>query len=247
MSSLVQVFEHLRAAGRPTYIKTVHAALALSMVVSAVAVGTRPSQSDSAADGDAVAATLTTFPATIPASIPASGSGSMNFFELRAQERVQEAAAAKARAKAEARAAKIAKQRRAEQLRASRASRVVYPTRGHITARFGDRGRRWDNGWHTGVDFRVPVGTPVASIQQGQVVYANWAGAYGRKIVIRHINGVTSVYAHLSTINVRVGQTVQAGERIGRSGRSGNTTGPHLHLEVHKFDQPVNPLKYLHR
>jgi murein DD-endopeptidase MepM/ murein hydrolase activator NlpD len=123
----------------------------------------------------------------------------------------------------------------------------VYPTRGHITARFGDRGRRWDNGWHTGVDFRVPVGTPVASIQQGQVVFANWSGPYGRKIVIRHINGVTSVYAHLSTITVRVGQTVQAGERIGRSGRSGNTTGPHLHLEVHKFDQPVNPLKYLQR
>jgi murein DD-endopeptidase MepM/ murein hydrolase activator NlpD len=243
MSSLVQALRRLRAAGRSTPIKTVHAALALSMAVSAVAVGIRPTQDVRTVDVDGLAVA-----GTVPASGSAgAASGTMNFFELRAQERVQEAAAAKAKAKAEARAAKIAKERRAAQIRASRASRVVYPTRGHITARFGDRGRRWDNGWHTGVDFRVPVGTPVASIQQGQVVFANWSGPYGRKIVIRHINGVTSVYAHLSTITVRVGQTVQAGERIGRSGRSGNTTGPHLHLEVHKFDQPVNPLKYLQR
>jgi murein DD-endopeptidase MepM/ murein hydrolase activator NlpD len=240
MSSIVQALRSLRAVRRSTSIKTVHTALALSMAISAVAVGTRPSSDVRAIDdGLAVAAT-----------IPTSGTaptGTTNFFELRAQERIQEAAAAKAKAKAEARAAKIAKQRRAAQIRASRAARVVYPTRGRITARFGDRGRRWDNGWHTGVDFRVPVGTPVASIQQGHVVFANWSGPYGRKIVIRHINGVTSVYAHLSTINVRVGQKVESGERIGRSGRSGNTTGPHLHLEVHKYDQPVNPLKYLQR
>jgi murein DD-endopeptidase MepM/ murein hydrolase activator NlpD len=245
MSSFEQALRRLRTAGRSTSIKTFHAAVAMSMVISAVAVGIRPTQ-----QGEVRAFEVDALPGGVSSQVSSSvvnSPGSVNFFELRAQERVLEAAAAKAKAKAEARAAKIAKERRAAQIRASRASRVVYPARGQISARFGDRGRRWDNGWHTGVDFRVPVGTPVASIQQGQVVFANWSGPYGRKIIIKHINGVTSVYAHLSTINVRVGQTVQAGERIGRSGRSGNTTGPHLHLEVHKFDQPVNPLKYLQR
>jgi murein DD-endopeptidase MepM/ murein hydrolase activator NlpD len=242
MSSVLEALRGLSAAGRSTSIKTVHAVLALSMAVSAVAVGARPAQRDDATptqDGTVAAA-------TVPGSTVTTAS-TANFFERRAQERVQEAAAAKAKAKADAKAAKLAKAKRQAELRASRASRVVYPTRGRITARFGDRGRRWDNGWHTGVDFRVPVGTPVASIQQGEVVFANWSGPYGRKIIVRHINGVTSVYAHLSTINVRVGQKVRAGERIGRAGRSGNTTGPHLHLEVHKGGQPVNPLKYLQR
>lgn len=134
-----------------------------------------------------------------------------------------------------------------KQEQASRLNRVVYPTGGRITATFGEHGRRWFRGVHTGIDFRVNVGTPVRAIKRGTVIYAAWHGSYGRKIMIRHPDGVVSLYAHLSRINVKVGDTVKAGQRIGRSGRSGNVTGPHLHLEIHRNGEPINPMSYLRK
>ncbi|MFE7773745.1 transglycosylase family protein [Streptomyces sp. NPDC057445] len=109
-------------------------------------------------------------------------------------------------------------------------------------------GAAWSSGYHTGVDFPVPTGTSVKAVAPGRVVSAGWAGAYGYEIVIRHSDGRYSQYAHLSALNVRAGQQVNGGQRIARSGSTGNSSGPHLHFEVRTgpgYGSDVDPLAYL--
>ncbi|MBT2457607.1 transglycosylase family protein [Streptomyces sp. ISL-86] len=109
-------------------------------------------------------------------------------------------------------------------------------------------GSSWSSGYHTGVDFPVPTGTSIKSVGSGQVVSAGWAGAYGYQVVIRHTDGRYSQYAHLSALGVKAGQQVSGGQRIGRSGSTGNTTGPHLHFEMRTgpgYGTDIDPLKYL--
>ncbi|GES31092.1 M23 family metallopeptidase [Streptomyces angustmyceticus] len=101
---------------------------------------------------------------------------------------------------------------------------------------FGIAGSHWSHK-HSGQDFVVPTGTPVKAVHKGTVVKAGpWGGgdgpAYGNAIVIQHDNGTYTQYAHLSQIQVQVGQQVGAGQQIGLSGSTGNSTGPHLHFEV---------------
>ncbi|MEV6312207.1 transglycosylase family protein [Streptomyces sp. NPDC051840] len=106
----------------------------------------------------------------------------------------------------------------------------------------------WASGYHTGVDFPVPTGTSVKAVNSGTVVSAGWAGAYGYEIVIRHGDGRYSQYAHLSSLHVRAGQQVTGGQRIARSGSTGNSTGPHLHFEIRTgpgYGSDVDPLAYL--
>ncbi|MFD9502933.1 peptidoglycan DD-metalloendopeptidase family protein [Streptomyces sp. NPDC060035] len=106
----------------------------------------------------------------------------------------------------------------------------------------------WSSGYHTGVDFPVPTGTSVKAVASGKVVSAGWAGAYGYEIVIRHSDGRYSQYAHLSSLHVREGQQVGSGQRIARSGSTGNSTGPHLHFEIRTgpgYGSDVDPLAYL--
>ncbi|MFD5692068.1 transglycosylase family protein [Streptomyces rubiginosohelvolus] len=106
----------------------------------------------------------------------------------------------------------------------------------------------WSSGYHTGVDFPVPTGTSVKSVAPGRVVSAGWAGAYGYEVVIRHSDGKYSQYAHLSAVHVRAGQSVSGGQRIARSGSTGNSTGPHLHFEIRTgpgYGSDVDPLAYL--
>ncbi|MCX5144600.1 MULTISPECIES: transglycosylase family protein [unclassified Streptomyces] len=106
----------------------------------------------------------------------------------------------------------------------------------------------WSSGYHTGVDFPVPTGTSVKAVAPGTVVSAGWAGAYGYQIVIRHGDGKYSQYAHLSSLLVRSGQHVGGGQRIARSGSTGNVTGPHLHFEVRTgpgYGSDIDPLAYL--
>ncbi|MEU2155247.1 transglycosylase family protein [Streptomyces sp. NPDC019396] len=106
----------------------------------------------------------------------------------------------------------------------------------------------WASGYHTGVDFPVPTGTSVKAVAPGRVVSAGWAGAYGYEIVIRHSDGKYSQYAHLSALSVRTGQQVGGGQRIARSGSTGNSTGPHLHFEVRTgpgYGSDIDPLAYL--
>ncbi|MCH0539720.1 transglycosylase family protein [Streptomyces sp. MUM 203J] len=115
---------------------------------------------------------------------------------------------------------------------------------------YGTRGSGWSAGYHTGVDFPVPTGTTVRSVAAGRVVSSGWAGAYGYQVVIRHGDGRYSQYAHLSALSVREGQSVTAGQRIARSGSTGNSTGPHLHFEIRTgpgYGSDVDPLAYLRR
>ncbi|MDG9704683.1 transglycosylase family protein [Streptomyces sp. DH37] len=116
------------------------------------------------------------------------------------------------------------------------------------TTAYRQSGSGWSSGYHTGVDFPVSTGTSVQSVSRGQVVSAGWGGSYGYQVVIRHSDGRYSQYAHLSAISVRSGQQVNAGQRIGRSGSTGNSTGPHLHFEIRTgpgYGSDIDPLAYL--
>ncbi|MGW3508867.1 transglycosylase family protein [Streptomyces sp. NPDC000994] len=125
---------------------------------------------------------------------------------------------------------------------------LVAPVGGSVGTPYHATGAHWSKGYHTGVDFEVPTGTSVKAAAAGRVVSAGWGGAYGYQVVIRHADGHYTQYGHLSAISVRAGQSVAAGRGIGRSGATGNVTGPHLHFEVRTgpgFGTDVDPLAYL--
>ncbi|MET7620095.1 transglycosylase family protein [Streptomyces sp. NPDC005408] len=122
------------------------------------------------------------------------------------------------------------------------------PVEASIGTPYGKPGSSWASGYHTGVDFPVPTGTSVKAVASGRVVSAGWGGAYGYQVVVRHADGKYSQYAHLSALNVRSGQQVSSGQRIARSGSTGNTSGPHLHFEVRTgpgYGSDIDPLAYL--
>jgi len=124
-----------------------------------------------------------------------------------------------------------------------------WPVRGEVTSGFGareaiDRGGRE---FHPGVDIRAPVGTPVLAAGSGEVALVATLSGYGRTVVIDHGAGVSTLYAHLSAVHVPEGASVRRGEVIGTVGRSGRTTGPHLHYEVRVGTEPMDPTCYLGR
>ncbi|MDH6223243.1 transglycosylase family protein [Streptomyces sp. MJP52] len=124
----------------------------------------------------------------------------------------------------------------------------VAPVSAALGTAYRASGSSWSKGYHTGVDFPVPTGTAVRSIGAGQIVTAGWGGSFGYQVVVRHPDGRYSQYAHLSAISVRSGQSVEAGQRIGRSGSTGNSSGPHLHFEVRTgpgFGSDIDPVAYL--
>lgn len=96
---------------------------------------------------------------------------------------------------------------------------------------------------HTGIDYRANLGTAVRAADDGvvSIISTGWSGGYGNEIVVNHGGGVSSRYAHLSTVNVEVGQRVSQGEVIAASGNTGRSTGPHLHFEKIINGRPVNP------
>ncbi|MFJ3308708.1 M23 family metallopeptidase [Streptomyces sp. NPDC086549] len=122
-----------------------------------------------------------------------------------------------------------------------------------LSAGFDQAGSHWV-AKHSGQDFAVPTGTEVVAAHGGTVVKAggNGAGdgpAYGNAIVVKHGNGTYSQYAHLSRIDVRVGQVVATGQHIALSGSTGNSTGPHLHFEIRttpNYGSAVDPVSFLH-
>ena len=113
-----------------------------------------------------------------------------------------------------------------------------------LTARFGQHGRLWSKGWHTGLDFQVRGGTTVVAAQDGTIIKAGWAGAYGYRIEIAHAGGYVTAYNHLSKIEQSSG-VVRAGDVIAKSGNTGHTTGPHLHFEVTLNGNLINPSSWL--
>lgn len=131
---------------------------------------------------------------------------------------------------------------------ADKASTLVAPVNASTGTPYHAAGSSWSKGYHTGVDFPVATGTSVKSVAAGSVVSAGWGGSFGYQVVVRHADGRYTQYAHLSAISVKAGQSVTGGQRIGRSGSTGNSTGPHLHFEVRTgpgFGTDVDPVAYL--
>ncbi len=116
-----------------------------------------------------------------------------------------------------------------------------WPVQGVVYSRYGVRqGQR-----HDGIDIAAPEGTAVGAAAGGSVIYAGEQSGYGWIVILRHAAGLLTLYAHASAILVRQGEQVQAGQPIARVGRSGRTTGPHLHFEVREGTRPRNPLFFL--
>jgi murein DD-endopeptidase MepM/ murein hydrolase activator NlpD len=150
-------------------------------------------------------------------------------------------AIARKKAVAAAAAAAIKKAEAARQAR----EKWVLPIRGAVFT--SGYGWRWGR-MHEGNDFATPVGTPLASMSTGTVIFAGFQGGYGNKVEIEYWDGTVSVYGHLSTISANVGDRVAPGEVIGLSGNTGHSTGPHLHLEIHpQGGNAIDPEPWLQR
>lgn len=123
---------------------------------------------------------------------------------------------------------------------------LLWPTDGRAGSGYGyrthpiTRQRRM----HTGVDIGAPMGQPIIAAAEGMVVGSGWRGGYGMTVVIDHGGGLATLYAHQSRLSVSQGQVVQAGQKIGEIGSTGQSTGPHLHYEVRVDGAPRNPMDW---
>lgn len=118
---------------------------------------------------------------------------------------------------------------------------------GTITSEFGYRidPIKKVNKLHKGLDIAAPKGTDVLAVDEGTVILASWVNGYGNTVVIDHNNGLVTWYAHMSAISVKEGSAVNTGAKIGEVGSTGDSTGNHLHFEVHTEKGAVNPRSYL--
>lgn len=124
---------------------------------------------------------------------------------------------------------------------ASRRYALRWPVDGTVTSRFGRRNGRG----HDGIDISAKQGAPVSAAADGEVLFSAAHGGYGNLILVRHADGLVTVYAHNERNLVRKGQRVRAGQHIARVGETGQTSGPHLHFEVRRGVQALNPLQFL--
>jgi murein DD-endopeptidase MepM/ murein hydrolase activator NlpD len=127
------------------------------------------------------------------------------------------------------------------------AAPTMWPVEGPVTGSFGERIDPFngEGAFHTGVDISTAYGQPVIAPADGMVVFAGDAGGYGRLVILEHGQGISTRFGHLANYAIAVGQSVRRGDVIGYVGRSGRSTGPHLHYEVRIHNVPVNPHKYL--
>jgi len=125
--------------------------------------------------------------------------------------------------------------------------RLVMPVAGTPTSGYGMRTDpiQHKDINHPGFDLAAKVGTPVSAAAPGEIVHAGPAGTYGNLVIVRHGNGVETRYAHLSAVGVHVGDHVEANQPIGNVGTTGYSTGPHLHFEVRKDGQAIDPAPLL--
>jgi murein DD-endopeptidase MepM/ murein hydrolase activator NlpD len=123
----------------------------------------------------------------------------------------------------------------------------VWPTRGWVTSDFGHRLDPFtaERIMHRGLDIATSHGAVVQAPSDGTVIFAGMESGYGKVLVLDHGNGVKTRYAHLSAIEVKVGDRVIRGEKIGAVGNTGRSTGPHLHYEVRVNGMPENPRKFI--
>lgn len=127
----------------------------------------------------------------------------------------------------------------------------IRPVGGPITSPFGYRTHPIFHSriYHSGIDIGAGYGTPIKASNSGKVIMAGWYGGYGKVVIIDHgvVRGqpITTLYGHMSSINVTQGQKVNQGQTVGKVGTTGYSTGPHLHFEVRVKGQPRNPLNYI--
>ncbi len=126
---------------------------------------------------------------------------------------------------------------------------LMWPHRGKITSPFGSRIHPIfkTRTMHTGIDIDGNTGDPVKAAADGEVLYAGWLKGYGQIVILDHGGSLSTVYAHMSRINVEEGQRVRRGHVVGRVGSTGTSTGSHLHFEVRVNGDAKDPLRYLSR
>lgn len=124
---------------------------------------------------------------------------------------------------------------------------LSWPLRGSITSGFGYRTHPFSGKkrFHCGLDIGADIGTPVRASGDGKVIYSGWKDQYGYLVVIQHVNNYLTVYAHNSRLLVENGETVDRGQKIALSGKTGAVTGAHLHFEIRKGIVPINPSRIL--
>ena len=122
---------------------------------------------------------------------------------------------------------------------------LIRPTNGTITSRFASSSRLRVS-HHTGLDIGAPTGTPIKAAYRGVVSFAGRKGSFGNLIVVTHVNGIQTYYAHCSKLYAKPGQVVEQGEIIAAVGNTGNSTGPHLHFEVRVNGVAYNPQNYVY-
>ena len=138
-------------------------------------------------------------------------------------------------------ALEFAKQRAAADA-ASRAPQAAKPAEGSFTSGFG---ARWGTN-HNGVDIANAIGTAIRAVKDGTVIDAGPASGFGNWVRVKHDNGDITVYGHIATIDVSVGDRVTAGQKIAGMGNEGFSTGPHLHFEIHPNGSgPIDPVPWL--
>jgi murein DD-endopeptidase MepM/ murein hydrolase activator NlpD len=118
---------------------------------------------------------------------------------------------------------------------------LIWPCDGVVTSGFG---MRWGR-MHEGIDIGCAYGAPNRAAAAGTVIYAGWMSGFGNLVVIDHGNGLSTAYAHASSLAVSVGQSVAQGQTVSYVGATGHATGPHLHFEVRVNGVAVDPLPYL--
>ena len=123
---------------------------------------------------------------------------------------------------------------------------LIKPISGTISSRFGARSSIRSS-VHTGLDIAASKGTPIKAAAGGTVIYSGWKGSLGKLVVIDHGNGVETYYAHCNSLVASKGETVSQGQVIAYVGSTGNSTGPHLHLEIRVNGVAKNPQNYLYR
>ena len=153
------------------------------------------------------------------------------------------------------RANALAKKKEAEKLEQERYNALpdingiklaATPLKGVITSRFGEVSRIRSSA-HKGLDIAATTGTPIKAVSDGTVSFAGYSGAYGYLVKIKHGEGFESWYAHASKIYVSKDEYVKAGDIVSAVGSTGNSTGPHLHLELRINGAPVNPQGYIYK
>lgn len=121
-------------------------------------------------------------------------------------------------------------------------TRFLTPATGIVSSPFGSRWGRM----HAGVDIADDEGTPIKASLGGKVTYAGWMSGYGNTVILEHPQGYTTLYGHMKQVTVAVGAYAGRGQVIGKMGSTGNSTGPHVHFEVRRNGELLNPAKILH-